>query len=149
MKAMTEISSTEKEKNHRQQLLSRLSELVYQAGYELVTAEILNGRERLLRIYIDHLSGAPTRIGVEDCAKVSRFLDEPLEALPELSAYFSDGMYSLEVSSPGINRPLRLAERSVSRPPVADCSVHPPPPGERKSRGAFPSDLAGFARGYV
>jgi ribosome maturation factor RimP len=79
-------------------LESKLSEL----HYELVAIEILNHREKKLRIYIDQQGG----VGIEDCVKVTHELDAPLEASSELAAVFK-GEYELEVSSPGLDRPLR------------------------------------------
>ncbi len=66
--------------------------------YELVGVEF-HGSEHhgLLRVYIDHKNG----ITVDDCAAVSR----QLSALLDVEDPISQG-YDLEVSSPGINRPL-------------------------------------------
>jgi ribosome maturation factor RimP len=79
-------------------LETKLSEL----HYELVAVEILNHREKKLRIYIDQKGG----VGIEDCVKVTHELDAPLETAPEVLAVFK-GEYELEVSSPGLDRPLR------------------------------------------
>jgi ribosome maturation factor RimP len=94
-------------------LLAFLEETLAAIGYELVTIEILNHREKKLCIYIDRLpetAGAaeptPEGIGIEDCVRVTRELDAPLETSPEMLAIFK-GAYELEVSSPGIDRPLR------------------------------------------
>ena len=67
-------------------------------GFELVDAE-LSGRPRhpTLRVYID----GPQGVGVEDCAKVSRQLGAILDVENPLP-----GSYVLEVSSPGLDRPL-------------------------------------------
>ena len=70
--------------------------------YELVAIEILNHREKKLRIYIDNQNG----IGIDDCVKVTHELDAPLESSSEIAAVFK-GEYELEVSSPGLDRPLR------------------------------------------
>jgi ribosome maturation factor RimP len=66
-------------------------------GYELVDAQAANGG-RMLRLFIDKAGG----IDVEDCAAVSRQLARVLEV---------EGIdYDrLEVSSPGLDRPLRKA----------------------------------------
>lgn len=66
-------------------------------GYELVDLQPSNGG-RLLRLFIDKPGG----IGVEDCAAVSRQLSRVFEV---------EGVdYDrLEVSSPGLDRPLRKA----------------------------------------
>jgi ribosome maturation factor RimP len=64
-------------------------------GYELVDAQVSN-RGRFLRIFMDKPGG----ITVDDCASVSRHLTHLLEV---------EGIdYDrLEVSSPGLDRPLR------------------------------------------
>ncbi|MCS6937122.1 MAG: ribosome maturation factor RimP [Candidatus Bipolaricaulota bacterium] len=54
-------------------------------------------------VYIDH----PRGISVEDCARVSRALEEPLDQITEHS-------YEIEVSSPGIDRPLYTREHYES-----------------------------------
>ena len=66
-------------------------------GYELVELQAANGG-RMLRLFIDKPGG----IDVEDCAAVSRQLSRVLEV---------EGIdYDrLEVSSPGLDRPLRKA----------------------------------------
>ncbi len=100
-------------------LLAFLEETLAAIGYELVTIEILNHREKKLCIYIDRLpeidhlpetagaaGRAPEGISIEDCVRVTRELDAPLETSPEMLAIFK-GAYELEVSSPGIDRPLR------------------------------------------
>jgi ribosome maturation factor RimP len=79
-------------------LESKLSEL----EYELVAVEILNHREKKLRIFIDQKGG----VSIEDCVKVTHELDQPLEMSPEIANVFK-GEYELEVSSPGLDRPLR------------------------------------------
>lgn len=67
-------------------------------GYELVGIEFRPGRTRsLLRLYIDAADG----VGLEDCARVSRQLGAALDVEDVLP-----GAYTLEVSSPGLDRPL-------------------------------------------
>lgn len=74
-----------------------ISPVVTGMGYELVELQAANGG-RMLRLFIDKPGG----IGVEDCAAVSRQLSRVLEV---------EGVdYDrLEVSSPGLDRPLRRA----------------------------------------
>jgi ribosome maturation factor RimP len=69
-------------------------------GYDLVDAEKSVGG--LLRVFIDHLPGAQQFITVDDCEKVTRQLQHVLEV--EGCAY-----ERLEVSSPGLDRPLKKA----------------------------------------
>jgi ribosome maturation factor RimP len=56
---------------------------------------------RVLRVYVDKPGGA----SLEDLTRVSRQLSEQLDTLD-----FIESAYTLEVSSPGINRPLRRPE---------------------------------------
>ena len=71
-------------------------------GYELVDVELSN-RGRMLRIFIDKPAGGPQGAGgvtVDDCARVSNQLARVLEV--------EDIDYDrLEVSSPGLDRPLK------------------------------------------
>ncbi len=67
-------------------------------GYELVAVEYVPQRKNsLLRVYIDH----PEGITLEDCEKVSRQISALLDVEDPIK-----GHYMLEVSSPGIDRPL-------------------------------------------
>lgn len=68
-------------------------------GYELVEIEYHpNPKYGVLRLYIDRDSG----ILVEDCSAVSQQISAVLDVEDPIS-----GQYSLEVSSPGMDRPLR------------------------------------------
>jgi ribosome maturation factor RimP len=81
--------------------LAQLSELLEKTvpalGYELVDWEF--GTNRLLRVFID----MPKGIDVEDCARVSH-------QLTHLFTVENIDFARLEVSSPGLDRPLRKAE---------------------------------------
>lgn len=69
-------------------------------GYELVEVEyVREGTTRILRIYIDKEGGGIT---LKDCTKASHLLSVLLDAED-----FIDEEYHLEVSSPGLERPLR------------------------------------------
>ena len=69
------------------------------AGFDLILVEWASDRgRRILRLYIDHETAGVT---VEDCATVSRRLGPVLD-VEEVSA----GAYDLEVSTPGLDRPL-------------------------------------------
>jgi ribosome maturation factor RimP len=77
-----------------QQVIDRAVE-----GVELVLLEEAGGRRyKILRLYIDHQGG----VNHDVCAKVSAAVGK---ALDEVDAF--EGAYTLEVSSPGIERPLR------------------------------------------
>lgn len=72
-------------------------------GYEFVGAEFLaQGRHSLLRIYIDK---AETGISVDDCERVSRQISGVFDVEDPIS-----GQYSLEISSPGLDRPIFKVE---------------------------------------
>jgi len=76
-----------------------IKDLVERSGYEYVWSELVQEEGRhVLRVYIDSLGG----INVRDCETVSRrlsrMLDESDPGLPE--------KYFLQVSSPGVERPL-------------------------------------------
>ena len=70
-------------------------------GYELVDLEARIGGNGLLRVYIDRAEG----VGLDDCERVSRQLSAFLDVEAPLP-----GSYALEVSSPGLDRPLRTAD---------------------------------------
>jgi ribosome maturation factor RimP len=67
-------------------------------GFELVDVELSSGSgHNVLRVYID----GPLGINVDDCAAVSRQLSAILDVEDPIK-----GKYTLEVSSPGLDRPL-------------------------------------------
>jgi ribosome maturation factor RimP len=85
---------------HSDAHLTRLARSVVEPlGYELVGVEYFQ-RGKLggvLRVYIDHADG----ITLDDCAAVSRQLSGVLDVEDPIK-----GHYDLEVSSPGLDRPL-------------------------------------------
>jgi ribosome maturation factor RimP len=81
-----------------QRLTEMLSEPVEALGFELLGLEFVRaGRHSTLRLYIDHENG----IEVTDCAEVSRQVSAVLDVEDPISTE-----YDLEVSSPGMARPL-------------------------------------------
>lgn len=74
-------------------------------GYELYNCEFVKeGRDWFLRVYIDLVS-REGYVGTEDCEKVSRFLSSKLDESDPI-----EQNYYLEVSSPGMDRPLLKPE---------------------------------------
>lgn len=74
--------------------------IVEQQGYELVRVLTMGGETNpTLQVMIDTLNGK--NITVDDCAKVSRALSDMLDEKDPIK-----DKYSLEVSSPGLDRPL-------------------------------------------
>jgi ribosome maturation factor RimP len=68
-------------------------------GFELVKLDVITrGRRRVLRLFIDSPEG---NVSVGDCVKVSKAVGFVLDGEELIQ-----GAYNLEVSSPGINRPL-------------------------------------------
>jgi ribosome maturation factor RimP len=79
-----------------------LEPVLVRDGYELVEVEWLReGGGWVLRLYVDRSGG----VGIEDCQAVSRTV-EPILDVED----FIEPAYSLEVSSPGVDRPLRRPE---------------------------------------
>src|SRR5690554_8020762 len=75
-------------------------------GYRCWGIEFLSqGRHSLLRVYIDH----PDGVSVEACATVSRQASAVLDVEDPIS-----GDYTLEVSSPGVERPLFTLEQDAA-----------------------------------
>jgi ribosome maturation factor RimP len=87
----------------RDTLAALLTPLIEGLGYELWELEYSPGRGNgFLRLYLD----AETGITLDDCERVSRAVSELLDAEDPIP-----GQYTLEVSSPGLERPLRSAEQ--------------------------------------
>jgi ribosome maturation factor RimP len=83
----------------REKLIALTEPLLGQLGYELVDLEYAPGRAHAqLRIFIDRAAG----IGLDDCEAVSR----EVSALLDVEDPVPTG-YTLEVSSPGLDRILR------------------------------------------
>jgi len=84
-----------------QNLNELLQPLVEDLGYEFVGLEYnSNPKHSVLRVYIDHENG----VGIEDCETVSRETAALLDVKDPIRSH-----YNLEVSSPGLDRPLFTA----------------------------------------
>jgi len=84
--------------SYRPDLQALLAPVVEDLGYELVGVEFHpHGRSGLLRVYIDGDAG----VTVDDCARVSDQVSGTLDVEDPIR-----GHYRLEVSSPGLDRPL-------------------------------------------
>jgi ribosome maturation factor RimP len=73
-------------------------EVADQEDLELVDLELTRGRKVVLRVFIDKEGG----VTIEDCERMSR----ALEALLDVEDPIKES-YILEVSSPGLDRPLK------------------------------------------
>jgi len=85
----------------RDQLRSVVEPTIEAEGYRLVAVEISGDTSGdIVRLYCDSPG-----FGVDDCARISRALSPVLDVEDPMS-----GPYRLEVSSPGIDRPVQSAE---------------------------------------
>jgi len=81
------------------QLLELLDPVAEAAGYEIVRLRLMSGTQsRRLQIMAEDAHG---EMNVEDCARLSRAVSEVMDAADPI-----EGDYLLEVSSPGVDRPL-------------------------------------------
>ncbi len=86
-------------------LLELLDPVAEAAGYAIVRVRLMGGEhQRRLQVMAERPSDG--EMNVEDCARLSRAISEVFDAADPIS-----GEYNLEVSSPGVDRPLtRLAD---------------------------------------
>ncbi|MDD7408900.1 MAG: ribosome maturation factor RimP [Anaerovoracaceae bacterium] len=82
-----------------------LTDFLAENGLELFNIEyVKEGKQRFLRVYIDKPpaeDGTDQYIDIEECEKVSRYLSDRLDEADPV-----EENYTLEVSSPGLDRPL-------------------------------------------
>ncbi|MDX3772934.1 ribosome maturation factor RimP [Chromatiaceae bacterium AAb-1] len=111
-----------------QQLTELLAPTVTAAGYELLGIELIRaGRHSTLRLYIDK----PDGVNVDDCALVSRDVGAILDVEDPIQAE-----YVLEVSSPGLDRPLFTpAHFSEAVGQKVEIKLAVPQDGRRKFKG--------------
>jgi ribosome maturation factor RimP len=78
-----------------------LRPIVEQFGCDLEAVEVSPaGRRRLLRVLVDRDGG----VSLDDVAEVTKVVSKALDA----EDLMGDGVYTLEISSPGVDRPLTL-----------------------------------------
>ncbi len=109
-------------------LTNLLRPLVEDLGYEFVGLEQRRDpKNPVLVLYID----CPDGIAIEDCEKVSREVAALMDVEDPIP-----GRYSLEVSSPGLDRPLFTLEQFEQfRGELAQVSLYAPSDGRRKFKG--------------
>lgn len=112
----------------KEELIELLEPPVRAMGYELVELEYSPaGGGSLLRLYID----GPGGITLDDCEQVSNHISGLLDVEDPIP-----GAYNLEVSSPGIDRPLRtLAHFQHFAGQVAKIQLDAPLNGRRRYKG--------------
>ena len=105
-----------------------LQPLVQDLGYEFVGLEFSsNPRNPVLVLYIDKADG----VAIEDCERTSREVAALLDVEDPIA-----GRYVLEVSSPGLDRPLFSPEQfGRFAGEVVQIALFAPQEGRRKFRG--------------
>ena len=109
-------------------LTEMLRPAVEETGKELLGVEFISaGNHSVLRLFIDHENG----IDVDDCAEVSRQVGAILDVEDPISSE-----YSLEVSSPGLDRPLfDKAHFEAVVDETVEVKISMPLNGRRKFKG--------------
>jgi ribosome maturation factor RimP len=93
----------------KQKIYDIAKDIAEDEGFELVNVDLVGGKKLLLRITIDKEGG----ITINDCERMSRSIESILDVEDLIKI-----PYTLEVSSPGIDRPLIKRsdfERNINR----------------------------------
>lgn len=114
------------------QLLELLEPVAEAAGFEIVRLRLMGGeQQRRLQIMAERSSDGDMM--VEDCAKLSRAISEVMDAADPIS-----GEYVLEVSSPGVDRPLtRLKDFATYEGYEARLELDRMAEGRKRFRGVL------------
>ena len=120
-------------------LLELLDPVARASGYEIVRLRLMGGdHARRLQIMAERQDGVML---VEDCAQLARALNPVLDAADPIS-----GDYTLEVSSPGVDRPLtRLRDFEAYEGFEARLELDRLAEGRKRFKG----ELAGVDNGHV
>lgn len=119
------------------ELENLLSPVIASIGYELVYLDYLKEkRSWILRVSIDKNGG----VSLNDCEKVSKVIDSKLDEIDLIKT-----SYSLEVCSPGLDRPL-LKEKDFIRFQGSKIKVKTRDLGDRKN---FTGWIKGFSEGIL
>jgi ribosome maturation factor RimP len=133
----------------RERLLHVLAPVVAAAGYDLEDVTVTRaGRRSLVRVSVDRDGG----IDLDAVAEVSRVVSDAMDADAPGGPEFA-GPYVLEVSSPGVDRPLteqrhwrralgRLVEVGIADAPVVGRVVAVTDAGVRLDVGGVRRDVA-------
>jgi ribosome maturation factor RimP len=107
-----------------------ITPVIEDLGYELVRVRLMSGKESTLQIMADRPQGG---IEVDDCAKISHALGAALDVEDPILE-----PYTLEVSSPGIDRPLtRLKDFEMFEGYEAKIETDELIDGRRRFKGAL------------
>ena len=108
-------------------------------GYRIVRVVVTSGRRSTLQVMAERVDDVP--MTVDDCATISRSVSALLDVADPIA-----GAYTLEISSPGVERPLKKAqdfERFTGQ--KAKIVVREPVENQRAWIGV----LAGFSDGRI
>jgi ribosome maturation factor RimP len=113
-------------------LLELLDPVAEAQGYEIVRLRLMGG-EKQRRLQVMAERPADGDMNVEDCAKLSRAISEVMDAADPIA-----GEYVLEVSSPGVDRPLtRLKDFSTYEGYDARLELDRLAEGRKRFRGVL------------
>ena len=112
-------------KELKREIYPLAEEVAEELGYEIVDIEFQNGSKHdLLSIFIYKKEG----IDLDDCTEISRSLEKKLDNLEALK-----NPYYLEISSPGLDRPLKTKDdyrRNVGN--EVDVKLYAPIDGQKE-----------------
>ena len=129
--------------------IARLTEVIepeaIALGFELVRVKLSGqGEDRTLQIMAE--DPATGQLVVEQCMALSRRVSERIDAIEEAGEELIEGAYHLEVSSPGIDRPLtRAKDYAAWAGHEVNLSLSEPVGEHRRLRG----ELLGIEGGTV
>ncbi|MCJ8191676.1 ribosome maturation protein RimP [Sphingomicrobium aestuariivivum] len=114
------------------QIANIIEPVVKAMGFELVRVKMMGGEEEpTLQVMAERPD--TRQLTIDDCAAISRALDEPLEEADPI-----EHAYRLEVSSPGIDRPLtRLKDYSDWSGHLARITLEEKLAGQKKFKGVI------------
>ena len=117
-----------KEKNSEKKVEELLIPIIEEKNLELVDIEFVKeGPNWYLRIYIDKENG----VSIDDCEAVSKALEKKLDETDPI-----EQAYILEVSSPGIDRPLKKEKDFIKYAgEIVDIKLYKPFDGKKEYQG--------------
>ncbi|WP_241973764.1 ribosome maturation factor RimP [Candidatus Pantoea edessiphila] len=86
----------------RNNLIKLVSEIIENLGYQFIGIQFIKNHVSIFRIYIDKENG----VNINDCANTSYQISKIIDTKNLIST-----PYNLEISSPGLNRPLFTVEQ--------------------------------------
>lgn len=92
--------TTEQAGNRIDEIAALLAPTLHDLGFDLVQVKLTGGQRRTLQVMAEPLD-PKAGMTVDDCAEISHAISAVLDVADPI-----DGAYALEVSSPGIDRPL-------------------------------------------